>query len=80
MKQLTALALALMVVSAPLTHAGPGPAPNAGDGVSDGGGWEPAPPTGPYAPETSPAPEPTPAPCSGDGYLDGGGLDDDCYL
>lgn len=83
MKKLAALALALTltVLFAPSSFAaaaGPvGPAPNSGDGVSDGSGLEPR--TGPNAPETSPAPEPAPAPCSGDGDPDGVGLDD-CYI
>lgn len=81
MKTLTALALALMVCSAPLVYAGAaagpvGAAPNAGDGISDGSGLDPRP--GPNAPETSPATEPAPAPCSGDGIPDGGGFDDEC--
>ena len=81
MKKLTALALALMVFSAPLTFAGAaagpiGAAPNSGDGVSDGSGLDPRP--GPNAPTTSPAPAPTP--CSADGIADGSGFDGDCEI
>ncbi len=47
MKKLTALALALLVCSAPMVYAGaaasPGPAPNSADGVSDGSGLDPRP-------------------------------------
>ena len=83
MKRLTALALALLVCSAPMVYAGAaagpvGPAPNSGDGVSDGSGLDPRP--GPNAPTTSPAPAPTPAPCSADGIADGSGFDGDCEI
>lgn len=82
MKNLTALALALLVCSAPVVYAGaaasPGPAPNSRDGVSDSSGLDPRP--GPYAPATSPAPAPTPAPCSADGIADGSGFDGDCVI
>jgi len=85
MKKLTALALALLVCSAPVVSTGAavgpvGPAPNSGDGVSDGSGLDPRP--GPNAPTTSPAPAPapTPAPCSADGIADGSVFDGDCEI
>ena len=45
---------------------GPGPAPNSGDGIPDGSGWETVPPTGTNS-------GPGPAPNSGDGIPDGSG-------
>ena len=83
MKNLTALALALLVCSAPLVYAGAaaspvGPAPNSGDGVSDGSGLDLR--RGPTAPTTSPVPAPIPAPCSADGIADGIGFDGDCEI
>jgi hypothetical protein len=85
MRKLPALAVALAVtaLSSPMSYAGAaagpvGPAPNSGDGVSDGSGLKPR--TGPNAPQTSPASEPTPAPCLGDADPDGVGQGDDCDI
>ena len=47
------------------SSSGPGPAPNSGDGISDGSGWE-VPPKGANS-------GPGPAPNSGDGIPDGSG-------
>lgn len=70
MKRATVLMMALLLVTCALTPAlaGPGPAPNAGDGVPDGSGFEI--PPGPVG-EGDPF---GPAPNSGDGIPDGSGM------
>jgi hypothetical protein len=68
MKRVLALLVVAMLVFAGVAVAGmvaPGPAPNAGDGVSDGSGLDPAP--------AGPGKTPGPAPNSGDGIPDGPG-------
>jgi len=68
MRRLVALlAVAALVLGVVAAYAGPGPAPNSGDGVPDGSGFDAAPlglgePFGP-------------APNSGDGIPDGSGMD-----
>ena len=63
------LAAVMLVLGALAVHAGVGPAPNAGDGISDGSGLETPPsPVGDADPLG-------PAPNAGDGSPDGSGLD-----
>jgi hypothetical protein len=77
MKKLMALALVAMFLIVPLAHAGSdkagpyGPAPNAGDGIPDGSGFDG--PNGPNA--ESPNDSKGPAPNAGDGIPDGSGFD-----
>ncbi len=70
MRKLLALLMVTMLLLGGLAaFAGPGPAPNSGDGVSDGSGYEPLPgPVGDGDPLG-------PAPNSGDGVSDGSGLE-----
>ena len=69
MKKMLVVLMALTLVSAAgslmVAFAGPGPAPNAGDGISDGSGLAPMP--------AGPGETPGPAPNSGDGFPDGPG-------
>ena len=70
MKKIIALLTALFVLgfaSGPLM-AGSGPAPNSGDGVSDGSGMD-------GGPNSSNGNAPGPEPISGDGDPDGSGMD-----
>lgn len=69
MKKLFVYFIAAMFVFVPMAYAGsvsPGPAPNSGDGVSDGSGL-----THPDSPGQGPAPN------SGDGISDGSGFPDE---
>jgi hypothetical protein len=70
MRRLIALMVVLLLVLAGLAaYAGPGPAPNSGDGVPDGSGYETPPgPIGSGDPFG-------PAPNAGDGISDGSGMD-----
>ena len=76
---LVALTIACMVSAALAGEEGPrGPAPNSGDGISDGSGYENAPPNRPNdngGEDTEPC---GPAPNSGDGVPDGSGFDGAC--
>jgi len=66
---LIAVALVFSVLAGIVVSAGPGPAPNAGDGVPDGSGFVTLPgPVGSGDPFG-------PAPNAGDGIPDGSGLD-----
>ena len=73
---ITILLSTILLVSLMCTYAlcantdpvSPGPAPNSGDGVSDGSGFE-----GDVCPNED-APSPGPAPNSGDGIPDGSGF------
>jgi len=68
MKRVLALVVVAMLVFAGVAVVGmvaSGPAPNAGDGVSDGSGLAPMP--------AGPGETPGPAPNSGDGIPDGSG-------
>ncbi len=70
MKKIIALLTALFVLgfaSGPVM-AGSGPAPNSGDGVSDGSGMD-------GGPNSGNGNAPGPAPSSGDGVSDGSGMD-----
>lgn len=53
---------------------GPGPAPNSGDGIPDGSGFDPSGQNGPGSSGSGNGPS-GPAPNSGDGVPDGSGLD-----
>ena len=70
MRRLLVLVLALVfAVSGMLAvYAGPGPAPNSGDGIPDGSGWEDGLP-GPFGGDGGTGG----APNSGDGIPDGSG-------
>jgi hypothetical protein len=71
MRRLLVLLLALVFAVGGMmaVYAGPGPAPNSGDGVSDGSGFPELPgPVGDGDPFG-------PAPNSGDGVSDGSGMD-----
>ncbi|MGB2983652.1 MAG: hypothetical protein WBC63_07325 [Candidatus Bipolaricaulia bacterium] len=67
MRRLLVLLLAATLVFAVggmmAVYGGPGPAPNSGDGIPDGSGFDGSP--GPFGP----------APSAGDGSLDGSGMD-----
>ena len=79
MKKLFVFAVLVMLLAAgPCISAdgegGRGPAPNSGDGVSDGSGFDS--PNGPNGPATGSGNGPAgPAPNSGDGVPDGSGFD-----
>ncbi len=69
MKRILTLLVIVMVVFGGLAAVGKvamGPAPNAGDGISDGNGLSPAP--------AGPGSAPGPAPNAGDGIPDGSGF------
>lgn len=78
--KLTVLVIALVFACAPIAYAGSaygpkGPAPNSGDGVPDGSGFEkPYGPNGASNPGTGTGPV-GPAPNSGDCIPDGSGFD-----
>ena len=73
MKSLILVALAAMLLAtifggSAIAGVQDGPAPNSGDGVSDGSGMDPSPNGNPNAESPGPAPD------SGDGIPDGSGF------
>lgn len=86
MKKLVGLAGAVLVLSASVAYAGgapvpPGPAPNAGNGVSDGSGFVSQVPAGPSGAGARTEPQSVgPAPNSGDGIPDASGFEDEPLL
>jgi len=74
MRRLMVLVLALVFVVGGMmaVYAGPGPAPNSGDGIPDGSGMDAPGPLGDGDPFG-------PAPNSGDGEPDGSGMDGPYY-
>lgn len=76
MKKIIIIALIAMLVSTMLCGNVMAEAPNSGDGISDGSGWDDIPPQdGEGDPNpNSDAESPGPAPNSGDGIPDGSGF------
>lgn len=64
--------LAILIAGVSYVAAGPGPAPNYGDGTSDGSGFDEGP--GPIGDGESDVGHTDPAPNSGDGIPDGSGF------
>jgi len=83
MKKLIVFVVAVMLFFTPLAYAGsqlvptksPGPAPNSGDGISDGSGFEDEDETAILGIGIVPFLGPGPAPNSGDGIPDGSGFE-----
>lgn len=72
MKKIIIIALIAMLVSTMLCGNVMAEAPNSGDGISDGSGWDDIPPQ--EGDPNSDAESPGPAPNSGDGIPDGSGF------
>ena len=74
MKRIIVIALIAMLVSTMLCGSVMAEAPNSGDGIPDGSGWDDIPPQDGEGDPNPDAESPGPAPSSGDGEPEGSGF------